>query len=419
MPVTTTLTYDNHDFGDEDVTIGNGGSSNTNPNGWVVTETGASGVGVKDGDSSSGVDAVGTVKGVGGSIFAAGTFSSLGNVSDEGFDADLTHISTQITLSRASDLQDSNFIRLFADIDGDGVADSNEIIATFAIGISNTNLADDVTFASGSDTTGFGLSTAGANTEVTRNYTLDLTGISASQRALWADHGIGIEFRSNSGSGEYAVHSIGAQMVVCFAAETQIQTPEGLREIQDLKAGDLVKTAQNGEQPILWIGSRKLSAADLRANPKLRPVRILAGALGGGLPKHDLLVSRQHRMQISSKIAERMIGHRDVLVPAIKLTAMPGIFVDDTVESVEYFHMLFGQHEVVFAEGAPAESLFTGPEALKAVSEDARIEILTLMPELERLELAPKPALAIPGLKAQNRLLSRHAKNKKVLLTDY
>ena len=93
---------------------------------------------------------------------------------------------------------------------------------------------------------------------------------------------------------------------------------------------------------------------------KLWPVRICVGALGNGLPERDLLVSRQHRMLVSSRIALRMFGQADVLIPAIRLTALPGIAIDTNVTEVEYFHILLANHEVVFAEGAATESLYTG-----------------------------------------------------------
>ena len=155
---------------------------------------------------------------------------------------------------------------------------------------------------------------------------------------------------------------------------------------------------------------------DLRANPKRLPVCILAGALGEGLPSRDLLVSRQHRMLVNSKIALRMFNSPEVLIPAIKLTALPGIFVDETIEEVEYFHLLFDRHEVIFAEGAPTESLFTGPEALKSLSAAARREIFDIFPELENTTHSPDPARLIPQGRQQAQLVARHLKNDKPLL---
>ena len=112
----------------------------------------------------------------------------------------------------------------------------------------------------------------------------------------------------------------------CFVSGTQIQTPDGLRAVEDLRQGDIV-TGYEGKDLILRKAlSSRLSERALRANPNLRPVRILAGALGNDLPARDLLVSRQHRMLVSSKISERMFGQNEVLIPAIRLTELPGVF---------------------------------------------------------------------------------------------
>jgi hypothetical protein len=207
-----------------------------------------------------------------------------------------------------------------------------------------------------------------------------------------------------------------SSFVPCFVSGTEIMTPMGPTIIENLTVGDSVLTANRGPQTIRWIGKRQITLDELTKNPKLRPVRIMASALGLGLPKRDLLISRQHRMLAQSKIAERMLGEAEVLVPAIKLTELPGIFVDEAVEEVEYFHLLFDQHEVIYAEGAPTESLFTGPEALKAISPEAREEILTIFPEVADLNYVPEPARFIPSGKLQKKLVERHLKNERPLL---
>lgn len=206
-------------------------------------------------------------------------------------------------------------------------------------------------------------------------------------------------------------------LIPCFTRGVRIETPDGTRQIEQFSVGDVVLTGNNGPQTIRWIGTRAYDLEALTRNPKLRPVRIQAGALGGGLPTRDLLVSRQHRMLIISKIAKRMFATPEVLIPAIKLTALPGIFVDESVEKVAYFHVLFDRHEVIYAEGAPSESLYTGPEALNAIVPDAREEIITIFPELAESSCYPEPARFVPDQKSQNRLLSRHLKNNKALLS--
>jgi hypothetical protein len=207
-----------------------------------------------------------------------------------------------------------------------------------------------------------------------------------------------------------------SSFVPCFVSGTEIMTPMGPTIIENLKVGDSVLTANRGPQAIRWIGKRQITLGELTKNPKLRPVRIMASALGLGLPKRDLLISPQHRMLAQSKIAERMLGEAEVLVSAIKLTELSGIFVDQAVEGVEYFHLLFDQHEVIYAEGAPTESLFTGPEALKAISPEAREEILTIFPEVADLNYVPEPARFIPSGRLQKKLVARHLKNDRRIL---
>ncbi|SMR82376.1 Hemolysin-type calcium-binding repeat-containing protein [Aliiroseovarius halocynthiae] len=212
--------------------------------------------------------------------------------------------------------------------------------------------------------------------------------------------------------------------IPCFTAGTLVETPSGPARIEDLADGALVLTldANSGRpiaKPLLRSYHRRIDTDALAANPKLHPVRITAGALGDGMPKRDLHVSRQHRMLVSSKITCRMFGARDVLIPAIKLTVLPGIYVDDQVDAVTYVHLLFDTHEVLIAEGAPSESLYTGPEALNAIAPEARDEILTIFPELLDAQHLPDPARLIPDMMLQKQLVARHAKNMKPLLELY
>ena len=205
----------------------------------------------------------------------------------------------------------------------------------------------------------------------------------------------------------------------CFMRGTHIETVQGTSAIEDLSVDDLVITLSGEPKPIRCILSTKLPSVALRANPKLVPICVTAGALGHGLPVRDLHVSRQHRFLVSSRVAERMFNATQVLVSANKLTALPGIYAQGDATEVEYFHILFDAHEVIFAEGAPTESLYTGPEALKSVPTDVREEILTLFPELIDMDYSSDPALPIVSGSQLNTLIARHLKNRKPLLETY
>ncbi len=98
--------------------------------------------------------------------------------------------------------------------------------------------------------------------------------------------------------------------VTCYVAGTLLATADGPRAIETLVPGDLVMTMDHGLQPVRWIGRSTCTVSD-----RLAPVRIAAGALGHGLPRRDLFVSQQHRMLVRSRIAERMTGRSEILIP--------------------------------------------------------------------------------------------------------
>lgn len=209
----------------------------------------------------------------------------------------------------------------------------------------------------------------------------------------------------------------GGPAVVCFCQDTLICTENGDVAVQDLSVGDMIMTDEGEARPLRWIGRRRLNLRELQANDKLYPVRITAGSLGNGLPEKDLLVSRQHRMLVRSGIVQRMFGLEEVLIPAIKLTALPGIFIDASVETVTYFHLLLDEHSVILAEGTPAESLATGPQAMKALSPEAREEIRTLFPAMFEQGYEPEFARPVPEGRKQRALIQRHLKNGQPLLS--
>ncbi|WP_416319131.1 Hint domain-containing protein [Yoonia sp.] len=204
--------------------------------------------------------------------------------------------------------------------------------------------------------------------------------------------------------------------IICFTSGTLIRTASGDKQIEDLVVGDTVTTADHGEQVVRWIKSRTIDTAGLRAFPNLRPVRISAGALGGGLPVQDLLVSPQHRVLVRSKIAVTMFGEIEVLVAAKHLIDMPGIAIADDVTEVTYWHFLCDAHEVVFANDAPAETLYTGAVALMSVGLAAREEIFTLFPELRTAVDRPCGARMMLTGRQGRKLAERHAKNVRTLV---
>ncbi|MGL6208966.1 MAG: Hint domain-containing protein [Paracoccaceae bacterium] len=182
----------------------------------------------------------------------------------------------------------------------------------------------------------------------------------------------------------FAVNSFESlDRIICFARGTMLRVAGGTETaVEALRIGDLVETMDAGSQPVRWVGMRRYSAAELGAVPHLRPIRIVAGALGRGLPDRDLIVSPHHRMLVVGKIVKRMFGVDEVLVAAKQLLDLPGIDRLGDETGVDYFHIMFDRHQVVFAHGAPSESFFVGREAVAALDSEARAEVLAIFPDL-------------------------------------
>lgn len=161
---------------------------------------------------------------------------------------------------------------------------------------------------------------------------------------------------------------------VCFSRGTLIRmADDSEKRIEHLREGDLVQTQDNGAQPVRWVGGRTA-----RAFGHLAPVVIAKGALGN---HSDLIVSQQHRMLLSDWRAEVMLGSQEVLVKARDLVNGDTIYIRQG-GVVEYFHILFDTHEIVFAEGIPSESLHINGSTLDSLGADSRAEIIELFPEL-------------------------------------
>jgi Hint domain len=178
-------------------------------------------------------------------------------------------------------------------------------------------------------------------------------------------------------------------MLICFTVGTLIDTPDGPRPVEDLRPGDLVLTADDGPQPIRWIGRRTVRRAELAADTRLWPVTILAGAFGPGQPSRDLSVSRQHRILRSGWACELHFGEAEVLVPAHRLANGRTVRLDLPDRDVTYVHFLCDRHQIVTAEGLATESFYPSALSLRGVAAEAQAELLLIFPELLAMTSGP------------------------------
>lgn len=194
----------------------------------------------------------------------------------------------------------------------------------------------------------------------------------------------------------------------CFLPGTLIATPRGQRPVETLEPGDLILTQDSGPVPLICLHKRVFGPRDLGRRPEIGPVRISAGALGGGLPARDLCVSPQHRILLRSRIIERMFGTGELLAPAAHLTGHPGIERLPCNE-VTYIHLVLAQHHVIWSEGAETETLLLGEQAKESFTEAELDALMARLAKEKHLPTEPARLLA-RGPKIKN-AVARHVKN--------
>jgi len=171
---------------------------------------------------------------------------------------------------------------------------------------------------------------------------------------------------------------------VCFVRGTRIRTARGEVRIEDLRPGDLIATLDAGLQPLRWIGSSRIAGRG-----RFAPVLVESGTLGN---REDLFVSPQHRILLQGWRAEILSGHPQVLAAAIDLVN-GGTIRQVQVAEVEYFHILFDAHQIVWSNGIPSESLHVSRGAVASLPSAQRAELQALFPGLfEEVAAAQVPA---------------------------
>jgi hypothetical protein len=163
---------------------------------------------------------------------------------------------------------------------------------------------------------------------------------------------------------------------VSFARGTMITLPSGAaRAIETLTPGTPVLTRDHGPQPIRWIGR-----ATLRAVGAFAPVVIPAGTMGNA---GDLIVSQHHRMFLYQRKKIPGLATSELLVQAKHLADGEAIYVREG-GMVDYFSLVFDSHEIIYAEGIPAESLMVNEATLHRLPPELAAEVKAQFPGLSQ-----------------------------------
>ena len=230
--------------------------------------------------------------------------------------------------------------------------------------------------------------TTGQTITLNADGTLDMIGNSVSTDVVFT-------YEIASTTGDTAVGIVTIDTVPCFTTGTMIRTDRGERPVETLTIGQNVLTRDHGPQPIRWIGRRRMAAEGPMA-----PVRIAAGTFGD----HDALtVSPLHRVLIQNAQADILFGSPEVLIAARDLVDGKRI---TTLEGgqVEYVHLLFDQHQVIWSDGLPSESFLPGPQTTHCFDAERIAEICTHLPRVgsqNRPRLRPRRTPDAETLRSQ------------------
>jgi len=145
-----------------------------------------------------------------------------------------------------------------------------------------------------------------------------------------------------------------ATAVVCYLRGTHIRTPDGERRIEDLKIGDPVVTLSGEGKPIKWIGRQRFKRSGKCWPKDFEPIRISRYALGERSPERDLYLSPNHAIYIDG-----------VLIPAKYLVNGLNITqcAPEGADVIDYLNIELFMHDVIYAEGATAETFGSLREA--------------------------------------------------------
>lgn len=131
---------------------------------------------------------------------------------------------------------------------------------------------------------------------------------------------------------------------LCFARGTKIATPGGEVNVEKLAVGDMVRTQDGKDEPIVWMGASRVQVTPGRRNATT-PVIVHKGALAANVPHADLRLTKGHSLHLDG-----------VLIPVECLVNHRSITWDDRAREIDIYHIELAHHAVLIANGASAES---------------------------------------------------------------
>ena len=183
-----------------------------------------------------------------------------------------------------------------------------------------------------------------------------------------------------------------------------IRTPTGEQEISTLQIGELVVAHSGQEKPIKWIGRRRFHRdAGKPWSADAGPIKVVRSALTDGVPHRDLYLSPRHALYLDGLLITigSLVNGRTI----VRCDA-------DQQQCLEYLNLELAEHNVVFADGAPSDTLFPSADHKQFDNWSERTS-------LERDELAPaKPAAPVIDMTGRREQLRSRLRSAFAAVVD-
>lgn len=170
-----------------------------------------------------------------------------------------------------------------------------------------------------------------------------------------------------------------------LCAGASIRTPFGARRVDLLSKGDLVVTRDSGLQPVIHIWSRKLTEAEITADPSLAPVALSPRAIGPMMPQKTLRVGGAQRLLIPGWRLQDEDDSTCCLVPARDVDGV-SLGSNAPAEETEYFNIVFATPQVFAVNGLPVESYTLDTETRKITPKEVQKDLRKLFPKSKQAE---------------------------------
>lgn len=195
---------------------------------------------------------------------------------------------------------------------------------------------------------------------------------------------------------EAAKFDTATMLALGFAAGTFLRTARGAQAVEALQPGELmVAVRRGGFAPVRSALPRRISPLAYRRPRDVAPVRLRAHAFGPDRPCRDVLLSPGHAVFVDGTLFRA-----GDLVNGVTI-------VQEDVATIVYYQVALDRHDVVIADGLPAESFLPIDDRHPAA---AATDLMRRAWDSERcaplVQQGPKLVAARRALAAQADLLS-------------